>query len=121
VITDLGSITPHVVACFSGLDALVLEANHDEDMLRQGPYPKFLKERVGGRYGHLSNAVAAQLLAAVAGDGLQHVVAAHLSLKNNTADLARTSFAGALGCAPGWISVATEEGLDWRELSAGGA
>lgn len=120
VITDLGSITPHVVACFSGLDALVLEANHDEDMLRQGPYPKFLKERVGGRYGHLSNAVAAQLLGAVAGDGLQHVVAAHLSLKNNTADLARTAFAGALGCAPDWISVATEEGLDWREVSAGG-
>ena len=118
VITDLGSITPHVTASFSGLDALVLEANHDEDMLRDGPYPKFLKERVGGRYGHLSNAVAARLLDAVAGDRLQHVVAAHLSLKNNTAVLARSAFAAALGCAGEWIAVATEDGLDWRQVSA---
>ncbi len=118
VITDLGSITPHVTASFSGLDALVLEANHDEDMLRDGPYPKFLKERVGGRYGHLSNTVAARLLGAVAGDRLQHVVAAHLSLKNNTAVLARSAFAAALGCAGEWIAVATEDGLDWRQVSA---
>jgi phosphoribosyl 1,2-cyclic phosphodiesterase len=118
VITDLGSITPHVAASFSGLDALVLEANHDEDMLRDGPYPKFLKERVGGRYGHLSNAVAARLLDAVAGDRLQHVVAAHLSLKNNTALLARSAFAAVLGCAGEWIAVATEDGLDWREITA---
>ncbi|MCA3071524.1 MAG: MBL fold metallo-hydrolase [Rhodocyclaceae bacterium] len=117
VITDLGSITPHVIAAFSGLDALVLEANHDEEMLRQGPYPKFLKERVGGRYGHLSNAVAARLLGAVAGDRLQHVVAAHLSLKNNTALLARSAFAAALGCAGDWIAIATEDGLDWREIT----
>lgn len=118
VITDLGCITPHVSAAFSGLDALVLEANHDADMLRQGPYPKFLKERVGGRYGHLSNEVAARLLAAVAGDRLQHVVAAHLSLKNNTAALARQAFASALGCAEAWIAVATEDGLDWRDVCA---
>jgi len=118
VITDLGSITPHVTASFSGLDALVLEANHDADMLRQGSYPKFLKERVGGRYGHLSNEVAARLLAAVASDRLQHVVAAHLSLKNNTAALARQAFAGALGCAEDWVAVATEDGLDWREVAA---
>ncbi|MBY0439890.1 MAG: MBL fold metallo-hydrolase [Burkholderiales bacterium] len=118
VVTDLGSITPHVTASFSGLDALVLEANHDEGMLRNGPYPKFLKERVGGRYGHLSNEVAARLLGAVASDRLQHVVAAHLSLKNNTAALARQAFAGALGCAEDWIAIATEEGLDWRDVSA---
>jgi phosphoribosyl 1,2-cyclic phosphodiesterase len=118
VITDLGSITSHVAASFSGLDALVLEANHDAEMLRQGPYPKFLKERVGGRYGHLSNEVAAQLLTAVASNRLQHVVAAHLSLKNNTAALARQAFACALGCAEDWIAVATEDGLDWRDVSA---
>ncbi|MFO0522859.1 MAG: MBL fold metallo-hydrolase [bacterium] len=116
VITDLGSIPPHVVASFSGLDALVLEANHDAAMLQQGPYPKFLKDRVGGRYGHLSNEVAARLLAAVASERLQHVVAAHLSLKNNTAALARRAFAGTLGCAEDWIAIATEDGLDWREV-----
>jgi len=117
VITDLGSITPHVVASFSSLDALVLEANHDADMLRLGPYPKFLKERVGGPYGHLSNAVASRLLAAVAGERLQHVVAAHLSLKNNTAALARAAFATALGCTEDWIAIATEDGLGWRDVS----
>jgi hypothetical protein len=47
---------------------------------------------------------------------LQHVVAAHLSLKNNTAALARRAFAGALGCAEDWIAIATEDGLDWREV-----
>lgn len=118
LVTDLGSITPHVVAAFSGLDALVLEANHDEEMLRQGPYPRFLKERVGGPYGHLSNAVAARLLSAVAGERLQHVVAAHLSLKNNTEALARAAFATALGCSESWIAVASDEGLDWREVAS---
>ena len=87
-------------------------------MLRDGPYPKFLKERVGGRYGHLSNAVAARLLGAVAGERLQHVVAAHLSIKNNTAVLARSAFAAVLGCTGEWIAVATEDGLDWRQITA---
>jgi len=116
VITDLGSLTAHVVASYSGLDALVLEANHDSGMLQQGPYPKFLKDRVGGRYGHLSNETSARFLREVANDRLQHVVAAHLSLKNNHADLARTALAGALGSAPDWIQVATDAGLDWRDV-----
>jgi phosphoribosyl 1,2-cyclic phosphodiesterase len=118
VITDLGSITAHVTEAFSSLDALVLEANHDAALLHQGPYPQFLKDRVGGRYGHLSNETAARLLAAVASDRLQHVVAAHLSLKNNTPALARQAFAAALGCADDWIAVATEDGLDWRDVRA---
>jgi len=117
VITDLGSLTPHVVACFSQLDALVLEANHDTQMLHEGRYPKFLKDRVGGRYGHLSNKMAARLLGAVKNDRLQHVVAAHLSLKNNTADLARAALSGALGCEAEWIAVATDGGIGWRDVN----
>lgn len=117
VITDLGSLSAHVLASYRDLDALVLEANHDEEMLRQGPYPKFLKERVGGRYGHLSNELAATFLAAVANGRLQHVVAAHLSLKNNTAALARTALADALGCSADWIGVASDSGLGWRQVA----
>jgi len=116
VVTDLGSITTHVTESFRGLDALVLEANHDAALLQQGPYPQFLKDRVGGRYGHLSNEVAARLLTAIAGERLQHVVAAHLSLKNNTPALARRAFASALGCAEAWIAVADADGLDWRDV-----
>ena len=117
VITDLGSITPHVVQAFSGLDALVLEANHDTRMLQQGAYPQFLKERVGGRFGHLSNDASARLLAAVAHPRLQHVVAAHLSLKNNTETLAREALATVLGCTPDWVAIARDTGLDWRDVA----
>lgn len=117
LVTDLGSLTPHVLESFSGLDALVLEANHDTEMLQRGVYPKFLKDRVGGPYGHLSNDVAACFLSAVASPKLQHVVAAHLSLKNNTVSLARAAFAGALGCQEQWIAVASDRGLGWRSIS----
>ena len=117
VVTDLGSLSAHVIASYSGLDALVLEANHDSEMLRQGPYPKFLKDRVSGRYGHLSNDLSAQFLREVANDRLQHVVAAHLSLKNNSEQLVRDALAGALGCSGDWITVASETGLDWRDVA----
>lgn len=117
VLTDLGASTPHVEAMLAGCDALVLECNHDGEMLRSGPYPARLKARVGGRYGHLDNAQAAQLLAKVAHSGLRHVLAAHLSAQNNTPALARAALAGALGCSPDWIGIADqEEGFAWRAL-----
>ncbi len=86
--TDMGVWNDGVVEALTGLDALVLEFNHDLDMLRRGPYPHFLKRRVSGRSGHLSNWQAAQLLSKVVSSELQHVVLAHLSDKNNTAQLA---------------------------------
>ena len=60
--TDLGSITPHVVQAFSGCDALILEFNHDPVMLAEGPYPYPVKTRVGGAFGHLTNQQARQFL-----------------------------------------------------------
>lgn len=117
IVTDLGSVTAHLVASCAHLDALVIEANHDERMLSSGPYPDFLKQRVGGPFGHLSNEASAGLLSAVASPRLRHVVGAHLSLKNNTPSLARTALAGALGCSPGEIHVATEEGIGWLQLA----
>jgi phosphoribosyl 1,2-cyclic phosphodiesterase len=86
-------------------------------MLWAGEYPKWLKERIAGPFGHLSNQDAGRLLAALDRSKLKHVVAAHLSLQNNRPALARAALAGALGCSADWIGVATqEEGFAWREL-----
>jgi phosphoribosyl 1,2-cyclic phosphodiesterase len=83
VLTDLGNITPLVSQHYAGCHALLLECNHDPDMLRAGPYPENLKRRVGGEWGHLSNQQAADFLMRVQGPQLQHVVIAHISEKNN--------------------------------------
>ena len=117
VLTDIGASTAHVEATLSGCDALVLECNHDADMIWGGDYPKWLKERITGPFGHLSNRQAEQLLGAVDRSRLQHVLAAHLSQQNNRPDLAREALARAMGCAPDWIGLSTqEEGFAWREL-----
>lgn len=117
VLTDTGSSTPHIEVMLSGCDALVLECNHDAGLLAGGNYPVSLKARIAGPYGHLDNATAAALLAALDNSRLKHIVAAHLSLKNNTPELAVNALAGALSCAQEWVGVATqEEGFAWREI-----
>lgn len=118
VLTDTGSTTPHIVAMLSGCDALVLECNHDADMLANGPYPPALKRRVGGDFGHLDNGTAARLLASLDTARLQHIIAAHLSRKNNTPTLAQAALAAALGCEPHWIGLADQDlGFDWRRIA----
>ena len=99
VLTDLGSITAHMIDHVAGCDAIVLECNHDAEMLATSRYPPSLKARIGGRFGHLSNATAAEILARCASARLQHVVAAHLSRENNRPDLARTALAACFGGA----------------------
>jgi len=89
VVTDIGCVTNLVRERLSGLDALLLEFNHDEDMLIAGPYPWDLKQRIKGRLGHLSNREAAELLGYVIHEGLKCVVLAHLSEVNNTPELAQ--------------------------------
>ena len=117
VLTDIGCSTPHVEAMLSGCDALVLECNHDATLLAKSDYPLSLKQRVGGRFGHLNNADAAALLARPDCSRLQHIVAAHLSRKNNTHELAVHALSTALNCNPEWIAVATQdEVLAWREI-----
>jgi phosphoribosyl 1,2-cyclic phosphodiesterase len=116
VLTDIGIGTPHVAEMLSGLDALVLECNYDRDMLWNGAYPRWLKERIAGPFGHLDNEDSARLLAALDRSRLKHVVAAHLSQQNNTPELARRALAGAMGCEESWIALATQnDGCDWRE------
>lgn len=117
VLTDIGEPTPHVAATLSGCDALVLECNHDAEMLARGPYAPPLKRRIAGRLGHLENGQAAQLLSCLDRSRLRHVIAAHLSETNNTPDLARAALAGAFGCSPDWIGVAGQDsGFGWREI-----
>lgn len=117
VLTDAGCSTAYIEQTLSGCHALVLECNHDSGMLRTGDYPYHLKQRVGGRFGHLNNQDAAGILSRLDASRLQHLVAAHLSRKNNTAALAVRALSGALNCEANWVGVATqEEGFAWREI-----
>jgi len=117
-LTDIGSITTHVVEMLGDCDALVLECNHDARMLRDGPYPPSLKARIAGEHGHLENRVAAELLSQVMSPRLRYVAAAHLSETNNTPALAQAALARALGCEPEWVDVAEqEEGLAFHHVS----
>ena len=117
ILTDVGSITPHLVANLQGCDALLLECNHDTGLLAASRYPAFLKQRIGGRFGHLSNDTAAQILDACRHAGLRHLVAAHLSEQNNRPDLARAALARVCGAAPADIVVADPTlGFDWLDL-----
>ena len=114
MLTDTGRITAHIRESLDACDALLLECNHDTDMLARGPYSSALKARVGGPLGHLSNTQAAGLLGDIETSRLQHVVAAHLSEQNNQPQLAREALAAALDCAADWIGVAGQDtGTGW--------
>lgn len=89
VATDLGIVTGMVKTHLQDCDALILEANHDPQMLIDGPYPWPLKQRIRGRSGHLSNEDAALFLETLVHDRLSHVILAHLSEENNTPDKAK--------------------------------
>jgi phosphoribosyl 1,2-cyclic phosphodiesterase len=118
VLTDVGTVTAHLIAHLQKLDALLLECNHDRDLLATSRYPASLKARVGGRLGHLSNDAAAQVLASCMHDGMKHLVAAHLSERNNTPQLARSALAPVWGAPPENITVADQRiGFDWLNLT----
>ncbi len=117
ILTDLGHASRHVIDSISGCHALLLESNHDEEMLSNSKYPAFLKARVGGDFGHLSNTQAAGLLSAVMHDKLRHVSAAHLSQQNNHPSLAQSTLADVLGCLPADIFAACPEtGTPWMAV-----
>jgi phosphoribosyl 1,2-cyclic phosphodiesterase len=88
VCTDLGVYTDYTVDCLTGMDAILLEANHDVKMLQVGPYPYALKQRILGAKGHLSNENSGRLLGRILHDGLQTILLGHLSKENNLPELA---------------------------------
>jgi phosphoribosyl 1,2-cyclic phosphodiesterase len=111
VLTDLGHVTSHVLQELTGCATVLLECNHDEEMLRTSSYPPFLKRRVSGPYGHLANSAAASLAQSLLAAGrLRQVVAAHLSEQNNKPELVRAALAQALGCGEDDVHVADAPG-----------
>ena len=117
VLTDLGHASPHVLRHVAGCQTLLLECNHDPELLSASRYPPFLKRRVAGPYGHLANHAAAEIADAGAATGLRKIVAAHLSQQNNRPELALAALMHSTLCAAvemlvahpvdgtGWIAV----------------
>ncbi|MDY0268053.1 MBL fold metallo-hydrolase [Trichloromonas sp.] len=122
VATDLGIATRLVRERLKGCRALVIEANHDPLLLRDGPYPWPLKQRIRGHHGHLSNDDCADLLGEVVSDRLEVVFLAHLSLENNRPELAQATIAHVLAtqnlCAPQVVIGRQDEATACLELSA---
>lgn len=96
ILTDIGKATPHVLAHLQQCHALILECNHDPQLLAQSSYPYFLQQRIAGNHGHLANAAAAALLTELMHDALHTLVAAHLSEQNNRPEIALAALQQAL-------------------------
>lgn len=114
ILTDMGEPTPRISTQLGGAHVLVLEFNHDERMLKHGPYPINLKRRVAGKGGHLSNAQARDVLGHLAGPNLHTLVLAHLSEKNNRPELAleaATTKLAELGLAHVRVLVAQQDAV----------
>ena len=116
VLTDIGSLTPHVEAQYDSCDGLLVEANHDLDMLAMGPYPAFLKDRVSGQWGHLNNQQTARLLAAVDQSRMQQLVIGHISDKNNSLDKVREAVEQVYTGKGNLHYACQQAGFDWLEL-----
>ncbi len=116
LLTDTGMSTPVIEQALSGCDVLLLEANHDIDMLDNSEYPDHLKYRVSSRLGHLNNVQSAKILEKIDTSQLQHIVAMHLSERNNSPNIVLPLFAQSLDCDQSWIGIATQDtGFSWRE------
>ena len=109
LMTDSGIVTNAAAAALAGCDAVVLEANHDAEMLKNGPYPYYLKERVASRFGHLSNELSARFAAYLAEQGTKAFLLAHLSPENNTPALALEAVSAALAGKDCRVSVARQD------------
>lgn len=117
VLTDLGHITRYVIEQYSVCHALLLECNHDVQMLAEGPYPYPLKQRVGGSHGHLNNEQAAKLLADIQINELKHLIISHVSEQNNAPHLAQAAVEAQLEGWQGSLKVADQNaGFDWIDI-----
>ncbi len=112
ILTDTGHVTRHIVDAFNSLDALLLEFNYDVDMLASGPYPESLKQRVGGDHGHLSNQQSMELLRRIDTSSLSCLIAAHISEKNNRAEIV-DDLIRQLDEVPVPVLANQEAGFDW--------
>ena len=115
ILTDTGHITRHIVDAFSCLDALLLEFNHDAEMLASGPYPDMIKQRVGGNFGHLSNEQSLDLLRQIDTDSLNCLIAAHISEKNNRSAIV-DQLIRQMEDVPVPVLADQEAGFDWISI-----
>jgi phosphoribosyl 1,2-cyclic phosphodiesterase len=116
LLTDLGTITPHVQQAYAPCDALVLECNHERQMLQTGSYPPSLKRRVGGNWGHLSNCQVAAYLRSQLPRRWQHLVVAHVSEQNNSIDAVTNMLGEFTDCIDNLTIADQKEGFDWHVL-----
>lgn len=115
VLSDLGHVTPHVISSYRDCDLLLMESNHDLDMLRSGRYPPSLQRRVGGVHGHLNNLQAVELLESVGHAGMR-VVLGHISEQNNNLQIIEQLFAP-LRARVASIEIASQsDGVNWQTL-----
>lgn len=118
LLTDTGYVTPHIRECLQACDSLVLEFNHDRNLLASGPYPPRLKARVGGVQGHLSNDQALQLLADLPHERLNHLLASHLSETNNHGDAVVVALQKAVPSLEERLHIASQDRVtSWFELA----
>ena len=117
IITDLGFVTNHLIETLKEVDALVIEFNHDKDMLVDSDYPQSLKDRVSGMYGHLENMESIKLLKSINYKGIKWIAAAHLSEKNNDERLVKRLIADATLKENESIKVISQmNGIDWLNI-----
>jgi phosphoribosyl 1,2-cyclic phosphodiesterase len=117
VLTDLGSDTPHIQQHFADCCALVLEFNHDLELLSGCEYPDSVKERIAGRLGHFNNGQAAALLASLKSARLRHVLGAHVSVRANNVNLVRRTLATVLDdSGTSWDVAAQDTATPWIEI-----
>ena len=116
ILTDLGSVTPHVIDSFRHCHSLLLEFNHDVSMLQGGQYPAALKRRVGGDWGHLNNIQAAELLRQLGGAPAGHLVVAHISENNNSRERAEAALLTTLDSLESVVWAQQKEGFDWLSV-----
>lgn len=118
LLTDTGYITPHIAEILQACDSLVLEFNHDPQMLANGPYPPSLQARIGGAHGHLNNHQAVELLQRLQSSRLQWVVASHLSEKNNSPERVGELVQEQLPDLAERLSIATQHRVtNWFQLA----
>ena len=111
-LTDCGALSDYIFEHICGSDAVIIEANHDLDMLKEGPYPFFLKKRILSIHGHLSNEDCAKCVDRLYESGTRSFILAHLSRQNNTPEAARKTVEVVLGDREHFLYVCPDEGDD---------
>jgi phosphoribosyl 1,2-cyclic phosphodiesterase len=116
ILTDVGNITPYIIEQYNRCTGLLVEANHDVEMLQAGTYPRFLKDRVAGEWGHLNNYQTASLLSAIDQDIIQKLVIGHISESNNDSVRVKKVIEDVFTCSEKIIYANQNEGFDWVYL-----